>query len=514
MCGASHVLPSAGSVRSLAFVALIISSSVFAQSISGLHEDQWVTSRTFATFGASVRSSTQVFPEGTVNVGGGPRLLAMHLSGAVYPRKFFGVGFALRSDLLGAQKTDPDSSSNDRPLQQQTVQGYATAALRWQPVLLFAVEGQLGWWAGRMALIRPLATPVAEFTATTGPVVGLALTLDPTTRFTAQLYGRLEFGFAPLNGAGLTIGGQFRYGLVDVGPFELGLAASVELTGGRWSGATITRVDENALRFGVGPSLVSRRPAPEQVVPTSAAPSVIGKVTRADGSPVAAATVTALARTATTDDAGAFTLDELLSGPVTVEASAPLLRSASKQVVVTPGVSVDVTLVLEAKTGPGSIIGVVRAAPDKPLAGAKVTAGSTSVLTSATGQYSLAKMGPGPVKVKVTLDGYTPADEVVQVAPEAEATLEVTLEVATQRSKAKIRGVVSSAAGPVAKATVRIVELKLKQTVKPDGRFEAEVLGGKYTLIIEAAKHVTQTRIVEVADGDQAIFQIELEKAR
>jgi serine/threonine protein kinase len=47
-----------------------------------------------------------------------------------------------------------------------------------------------------------------------------------------------------------------------------------------------------------------------------------------------------------------------------------------------------------------------------------------------------------------------------------------------------------------------------------DGRFEAEVLGGKYTLIIEAAKHVTQTRVVEVADGDQAIFQIELEKVR
>jgi hypothetical protein len=73
---------------------------------------------------------------------------------------------------------------------------------------------------------------------------------------------------------------------------------------------------------------------------------------------------------------------------------------------------------------------------------------------------------------------------------------------------------VSSATGPVAKATVRIVELKMKQVVKPDGRFEADVAGGKYTLVIEAPKHVTQTRIVEVADGDQAIFQIELEKTR
>ena len=74
--------------------------------------------------------------------------------------------------------------------------------------------------------------------------------------------------------------------------------------------------------------------------------------------------------------------------------------------------------------------------------------------------------------------------------------------------------VISSAAGPVAKATVRVVELKLKQAVKADGRFEVEVPGGKYTLVIEAPKHVTQTKQVEVADGDQAIFQIELEKLR
>lgn len=499
-------------MRLLAFAALL-SSSALAQAIGDLHEDQWVSSRTFATFGAVVRESNQTYPDGPpVQIkGGGPQLLAMHLSGAFFPRKFFGVGFGLRSDVVRATEV---GLMDAEPLAQQTVHGYATAVLRWQPALLFGLEGHLGWWGGRAALIRPTTAPTGDFLAMTGPVLGATFVFDPTPRFTAQLSGRFEFSLATLSGPAVTAGAQLRYGLVDVGPFELGVAGNFEFSYAAWNGGPSNTVNELGVRFGVGPSLVSRRPAPPSVVTLATAPSLVGSVTRTGGTPVSGATVTVGDRTTTTDVAGAFTLEGLPSGPVTVTASAPALRSASKQVVVTPGVSVEVTLTLEAKTGPGSISGTVRAAPDKPLAGAKVTSGSTTVTTSATGQYALTKMGPGAVKVRVTLDGYTPADEVVQVAAEANAELDVTLELATQRSKAKIRGVVSSAAGPVAKATVRIVELKLKQTVKADGRFEAEVLGGKYTLIIEAAKHVTQTRVVEVADGDQAIFQIELEKVR
>ncbi|MDP3504872.1 MAG: carboxypeptidase regulatory-like domain-containing protein [Myxococcales bacterium] len=497
-------------MRLLAFVALI-SSSAFAQTIGELHEDQWVTSRAFATFGAVVRDSKQAYPEGpSVDItGGGPRLLAMHLSGAFFPRKFFGVGFGLRSDLVGA------ASEATGKLPQETVHGYATAVLRWQPALLFGLEGHLGWWGGRAALIRPMTPPTVDFLAMTGPVLGATFVFDPTSRLTAQLSGRVEVSVAQLTGFGITLGAQARYGLFDLGPFELGLAATFEISGGRWEGGTtVSTLNETGIRLGIGPSLVSRRPAPPSVVTAATAPSLVGSVTRTGGTPVSGATVTVGDRTTTTDVAGAFTLDGLPPGPATVAASAASLRPTSKQVVITPGVSVEVTLTLEAKTGPGSISGTVRAAPDKPLAGAKVTSGGTTATTSVTGGYTLAKMGPGAVKVRVTLDGYAPADEVVQVAAEANAELDVTLELATQRSKAKIRGVVSSAAGPVAKATVRIVELKLKQTVKSDGRFEAEVLGGRYTLIIEAAKHVTQTRVVEVADGDQAIFQIELEKVR
>jgi hypothetical protein len=64
------------------------------------------------------------------------------------------------------------------------------------------------------------------------------------------------------------------------------------------------------------------------------------------------------------------------------------------------------------------------------------------------------------------------------------------------------------------KATVRVVELKVKLAVKADGRFTADVPSGKYTLVIEAKGYVTQTKTVVVSGGDQAIFHTELERSR
>ena len=294
-------------MRLLAFVALI-SSPVLAQSISGLHADQWVTSRTFATFGVTKRTSSQDFPEGKVTIAGGdPALLAMHLSGVVFPRQFFGVGYGVRSDLVRAR-------GGSDALDQQTVHGYATAVLRWQPTLLFGLEGHLGWWGGRAALIRPLAVPTAEFKPLTGPLAGLTLAFDVTPRLTVQLSARLEASLAVLVGFGASLGAQVRYGLIELGPFDLGLAATFEAHGGRWSGNDVKLVDDGAFRLGLGPSLVSRRPAPAKVIAPAVAPGLIGKVTRADGTPVVGATVTVAGRTATTDEAGAFTVDELEIG--------------------------------------------------------------------------------------------------------------------------------------------------------------------------------------------------------
>jgi len=240
---------------------------------------------------------------------------------------------------------------------------------------------------------------------------------------------------------------------------------------------------------------------------------VRGRVTRADGTLVAGALISLSATMLTSDASGHFEASDLPEGAVTLKVSAPGLRPSTRQLALASGPPLEVEVVLETPTGPGRITGVVRAGT-KVLPGAKVQGQGAVVTSDASGAFTIEKAGPGPVKVSVSRSGYANADEVVQVPAEGTATLEVTLEPVTQRSKAKLRGVISSASGPLAKATVRVPQLKLKQVVKADGRFELEVPGGQYTLIIEAPKHVTQTRTVEVLDGDQAIFQIELEKTR
>lgn len=504
------------SVRLLLLFALVAVGAQ-AEPVSSLHESQWVQLRLFSSAGINgLQSNATYVGLGTTNLETeAPRLVALHLSGTWYTRSWFGFAADLRSDLVGAQETMGERARTS----QQTVRGAASIALRLQPSLLIGFEARLGWSAGNVALLkrRIEAAPALDSRLVTGPSVGAAVTLDLQTNVTIQPYARLEYSVVELRGWTLGVGAQARIGALPVGPFELGLAITGEA---QWS--TLQAIDVTAQQFiwraGIGPALVSRQLGSKPLEPGLEAPPKLvalnGSVVNATGAAVRAS-VTAGALSLETDERGAFSIETLPAGPITVKASAPGFSTASADLVVTPGTPVLVTLTLKTPTGPGRLTGTVKSKAGAALANAKVLVdGAAPLVTDAVGAFSLAQAGPGPVKVKIALDGYAPADEVVQVAPETTATLDVTLEPVAQRTRAKLRGIITSATGPVAKATVRVVELKLKQAVKADGRFETDVKGGKYTLVIEAPKHVSQTRIVEVADGDQAIFQIELEKAR
>lgn len=498
-------------------LVFVLASSALAQPIGRLHDDQWVHTRLSLLGGGAIRAYEQTTLEGvrTKIDTGGVVAPSAQLLGVVYFRPWLGLGLEVRSDFSKVQQ-QVNNVLVGVPIEQFGVKTYATAAFRWQPSLLFGLEGHLGFVAARSTLLST-ATRTSVSTGLFGVVAGANLVLEPLAQVTILAGGRLDLTFFSAQTLSFTLTAQARWGFVDLGPFNLGLAVAGDFSAlGYGPGPVVSSATESVLRFAVGPSLVGRRPAPLVIGEKrgAEAPSVVGRVTRADGGPISGAKVSVGSVTVTSDASGAFELVGLRAGPTAVKATANGFKAASQNVIVTPGTPVIVTLVLQVPTGPGRITGVVKSKADKPLAGAKVVMGSVNVLTSASGTYTLEPAGPGPVKVVVSLDGYATADESVQVVPESTATLDVTLEPLTQRTKAKIRGVISSAAGPVAKATVRIVELKLKQAVKADGRFEADVAGGRYTLVIEAPKHVTQTRVVEVADGDQAIFQIELEKAR
>lgn len=498
-------------------LVFVLASSALAQPIGSLHEEQWVHTRVSLLGGGAIRSFTQTTLDevSTKIEPGGVVAPSAQLLGTVFFRPWLGVNLEVRSDFSKVQRKLNDQLVGD-PIEQFGVKTYATVALRWQPALSFSVEGLAGFVAARSTLLST-STGTSLSTGLFGVAAGANLVLEPLAQLSILAGGRVDFTFFSARTLGITVTGQVRYGFIDLGAFNLGLAVAADLSMlGYGATPTVTTANEAVVRFGIGPSLVGRRLAPVVIgdKPAGEAPSIVGKVTRVDGGSISGAKVNVGAVTVISDESGAFELSGLRAGPATVKATANGFKAGSQNVIVTPGTPVVVTLVLQVPTGPGRITGVVKSKAEKPLANAKVVMGSVTVMTSATGTYALEPAGPGPVKVVISLEGYATADESVQVVPESTATLDVTLEPNAQRTKAKIRGVISSAAGPVAKATVRIVELKLKQAVKADGRFEADVAGGKYTLIIEAPKHVTQTRIVEVADGDQAIFQIELEKAR
>ncbi len=492
-------------------LVFVLASSALAQPIRSLHDDQWVHTRVSLLGGVANRGLVQNVPDiaTTIKAGSLTDTPSAQLLAAFFFRPWLGAQLEVRTDFSYVQRV-----GETKKVEQIGLKASAVATFRWQPSLLFAVEGQVGFAGGRVARLDPVAQssiPRGLF----GPVLGANVVLEPLAQLSLLVGGRFDYSLITQTTIGLTFTGQVRYGFVDLGPFNLGLGAAAEWS--RIQFVTGSQVDttETVTRLTFGPSLVGRREAPPgEKKSVGEAPSVVGKVTRTEGGAITGAKVSVGSLTVSSDDSGAFELSGLPSGPATVKATANGFKPATRDIIVTPGTPVVVTLELQTPTGPGRITGVVKSKADKPLAGAKVVMGSVTVMTSASGSYTLEPAGPGPVKVVVSLDGYAAADESVQVIPESTATLDVTLEPLAQRTKAKIRGVISSAAGPVAKATVRIVELKLKQAVKADGRFEADVAGGKYTLVIEAPKHVTQTRIVEVADGDQAIFQIELEKAR
>lgn len=517
-------------MRLCTLVGLLVAAPVLAQSAE-LHPDEWTQGRALLTVGGGVRGlveqTRQTGPtQPDVVLGAGPVFVNAAFSGAWFFRSALGVAADVRLDPFRYER---EGVPADR-VRYYAMSGSALGLARWQPSPLVGLEGQLGWaGAARPLILANGAQARVGEVATTGPVGGLSLNLDFGRSFWLQLYARVEL-VASLNavevygrllGSGVTGGLQSRVASFRLGPIELGVGVLAEFSRLQLQGELPlegqqrTGVQGTLLRLGLGATATLRRPPPSTVTtgPMAVARGVRGRVVKADRSPVTGALVTIGTTALVSGPDGAFEVTDLARGSYAVKASAAGLRPASVQVVVADGMT-ETELVLETPTGPGRVTGVVSAAPDKPLAGAKVVSGNQTTTTNTTGAYTLEAVGPGPVKVRVMLDGYVPADEAVQVPPESTATLDVTLEPATQRAKAKLRGVISSAAGPVAKATVRVVELKLKQAVKPDGRFELDVPGGKYTLVIEAPKHVTQTKQVEVADGDQAIFQIELEKLR
>lgn len=440
---------------------------------------------------------------------------ALHASGAYFFSSWLGLGVEARAEIFYATR----ASTNARvPLG-----GFGLAVLpsfRFSPLTWLDLEAELGWAvAGRpiLSLANPDA-PAGEMRVVTGPSAGLVVGLEPANWLSAQLFARSELPLSSSVGVGASLGAQVRVGALTFGDFRWGVALSYEFAT-LYMGSGQATLLHTEHRLGLGLALLVRRPPPPlpPPPPPPTVTTVEGLVSvTGTGAPIAGALVELSGwGSLETDAQGAFVAREVKPGPVTVKATAKGFKTSSREVTVAAGGAAKVELSLDPPSGPGRITGVVLAGPDKPLPNAVVRAdGGAEVKSGPDGAFTLEKAGPGPVTVTAALAGYEKGEEVVQVPPEATATLSFTLKATGVKVKATVKGLVVGADGSVPKATVRVVELKKTVAVGKDGRFELEVPGGRYTLTLQAKGYVTQSKVVEVADGDQAIFHAVLEKAR
>jgi len=504
---------------------------VFAVLLSwvGTARAQWLDSAGHLVFtgGGAARISTQTSrSDGELFRVSGVSPTNAHLSGAYFFTPLLGVSLESRGELLFAVKRDPNGMvSADSPnLPLPGVDASVALAVRWRPGRVFGLEGQVGPHFASRSGVSAAGTALQR--SFLGPTVGAVATLSPSRVFGLQAWVRL----IPV-GAGLqsdrasflagAVGVQAALGALRLGAVQLGLSATVEgaLSTGSFevrkvSGTTDTiTVNQGALRFGIGLSVLQFIP-PLDVPKPSGPQALVGRVEDAQGQPVANAKVQLDARDLATSDArGEFSFASVPDGPHQLTAELEGLTPGASEV--TAPVREVVVLRLGPATGPGTLVGRV-SSNELPCAGATVTAveAKVSAKSDAEGRYTLAKVGPGPVTVKVTAPEYKDLEEVVQVQPGVSATVDFTLVPKAAAAQATLRGLVRSKTGEAVKATVRVVELKVKLAVKADGRFTADVPSGKYTLVIEAKGYVTQTKTVVVSGGDQAIFHTELERRR
>ncbi|WP_331091834.1 MSCRAMM family protein [Archangium sp.] len=204
--------------------------------------------------------------------------------------------------------------------------------------------------------------------------------------------------------------------------------------------------------------------------------------------------------------------DRVPPGEVLARVSVEGYEPAEGRISVTAGGRAE--LVVRARQTPqlGSLrVSVLDARSGTPLAGATVTVGSTEVLTDATGAVRLEGLPPGPLEVKISAEGFRVEQEAVVILAGTETPLPVSLASAKQGALATLSGQVRSIRqGKPLQASLVIPEAKIRRKTDPRGTFQVQLKQGRYRLIFSAPGHLSQTKVVTVHDGEQAIFNVDL----
>ena len=464
--------------------------------------------------GAAFRKSTLAvgadqIRESTI---GGVSPTFLRLDAAGWFVRFFGLEGEASTDLFTAHRTSTDEGY---PLQRFAFR--VGPALRWATESGFTLSGSIGWGAN--------TSPVVRYTDLANPEAG-----TPASLFTHGLAGRVGVGLTKGRFAGAlsltALAPLFGSRVLALEPRLQAWGRFFDSAGGRvslWAGADVGFLYESgagysgsAVRFGASVRVTVNPPRVEQKPPEELKPAGVltVRVLLPDGA-------TATGAQLSIDGAAPVPLPA--SGDLRVEgngkhvARATLAgyHDANGELLVNEGEVVSLDLQLTALTGPGRLTGIVRASSTgQPLTDALVNAGELSMRTKEDGAYAFDKAGPGPVQVRVEAQGFTTGEEVAQVPPEGEATLDVTLEPLGKGSPATVRGLIRARSGKTMKASVVLKGGKKNKTQKvpvtAEGRFVVTIPSGEYSFVISAPGFISQVKKVTLGDGEQAIFHCEL----
>lgn len=156
---------------------------------------------------------------------------------------------------------------------------------------------------------------------------------------------------------------------------------------------------------------------------------ITGQVTDAqDGSAISEAQVSDGIRTALTDAAGMYTIDDVPPGSYHVVAGKEGYESSSSTVTVLSGNTAVADFSLNEIIVPGSIAGSVTDAADgSPIVGAAVTDGTRIATTDASGKYTIADVPPGNYEVTASKEGYESLTVSVTVVSGATSVMDFSL---------------------------------------------------------------------------------------
>jgi hypothetical protein len=396
------------------------------------------------------------------------------------------------------------------------VHGAATARFRLGPVRL---EPVVGYSLNQIAEFGDAPSPAFR----SGTRHGLLLAarglvdLGPVT-----IEGRFDYplALAATDGAGARAtstgyqaGGGIRVALFRTGTALWGLMIDASYSTDR----IVSSADssQQQVRGGLSVDLQWKEPEKEQTKVELAALK-LSVVFDADGSPAPKALVSieGVAAAPSLDETGTGRLADLTPGVFTVRAALDGYDDAEASTTLSGGAETPVVLRLK-KQAPkvGSlVVTVIDKATGAALAATTVVVKGASATTDSKGVARFADLTPGAVDVEFSAPGFTPKTEAATILPGLEATVSAALVSVKRRDPATVSGFVRSARdGSPVKATLVIPQANINAKADTSGSFVFRLVGGTYTVTISGKGFTTQTKQVTVKDGDQAIFNVDLQ---